>query len=366
MTGEALVVGATGYFGRILVEDILTHTDLSVVVASRRRGAADALAAELSVAAGGRVRAAEADLDSTRSLEAAVEGVFAAVCAAGPFHRMPLSLLDVCLRRHVHYLDLADDRGFVRRAREMGRAAQGSVVCSGWSAAPALTAVLARIAAGRLDAVDEIRGQIAPGNRAPRRAGTVASLLHSAGRPFRLWDGGKWRDASGWSEPRSFQFGPPVGERAGYLVDVPDHEIFPELFGARSVSFRVGAELSALNAGMSLLAGCARAGATTDWSEFAPIFCAATAATALFGHDWGAVGVEVGGTRSDRPIRVRACVTAAKAGQRIPALPAAVTLAALKSGRLNAEDVTVDRWIDRAGLERECARRGWALTVEEH
>jgi saccharopine dehydrogenase-like NADP-dependent oxidoreductase len=266
----------------------------------------------------------------------------------------------------VHYFDLADDRDFVLGARERsGGAKNGMALCSGWSAAPALTAVLARIAADGLDEGIEIDSQIAPGNRAPRHAGTVSSLLRSAGRPFKLWRDGAWREVSGWSEPRIFPFPPPVGPRAGYLVDVPDCALFPALFSARSVSFRAGAELPVLNMGMSLLAGVARTGLVSDWTPAAGLLRAAAALTSSFGSDSGAVGVEVRGARGGRPVLVRACVSAPHGGPSIAVLPASVTLAALSSGRRLDGGPVLDKWIDRAGLDAECAKRGWSLTVEK-
>jgi hypothetical protein len=148
-------------------------------------------------------------------------------------------------------------------------------------------------------------------------------------------------------------------------VDVPDHEIFPELFGAGSVSVRAGAELAPLNAGMSVLAAMTRAGLVSDWSRWSGPLRAAMAVSAPFGHDWGAVGVEARGVRSGRPARVRACVTAAHEGQRIPALPVSVTVAALASGRLTPRTATLDAWAGREELSAECSRRGWTLAVEE-
>lgn len=365
MTSWAVIVGGAGYFGRILAEDLLRYTDCGVVVAARRGEQARAVTSELDAWAPGRVRSVAADLDDPASLERALEGAFAAVCAAGPFHRLPLSLLDACLARRVHYLDLSDDRGFTARCVERGRGGESIAVCSGWSAAPGLTAVLARRAIRGFGRVERIDAQIAPGNRAPRNEGTVASLLHSAGRPLTLWSEGAWRETTGWSEPRRFRFPPPVGERTGYLVDVPDDEIFPPLFGARSTSFRAGAELAPLNWGMSALARVARAGLVADWSRWSAPLRAAMAATASFGHDWGAVGVEAEGIRADQRTVVRACLTAAHEGQRIPALPASVTIAALASGRLRPGPMSVDGWIRFEELSSECARRGWSLTVEE-
>lgn len=366
MTDWVLVVGATGYFGRLLVEDLLSFTDCGVVVCSRRRKDSQALAAELSKTSPGRIRFTGGDLNEPTAWAAALKGVFAAICAAGPFQGMPLSLLEACLTRGVHYLDLADDRDFVRRALEKARERSGkTAVCPGWSTAPALTAILAKIAATGMDKGIDISSQIAPGHRAPRNVGTVLSLLHSTGKPMRLWSDNAWRDAWGWSEPKVFRFPEPVGTRTGFLVNVPDYDLFPDLFNARSVSFRAGAEFAALNAGTSVLAALSRHKIVSDWSFASGFLRSVLAITSVFGHDSGAVGVEVHGTRNGRPTTSRASVTAAHEGQRIPVMPASFVISALKRGTLDAKNSTLDSWITRTGLADECVKRGWALAVDD-
>ena len=64
------------------------------------------------------------------------------------------------------------------------------------------------------------------------------------------------------------------------------------------------------------------------------------------GHDWGAVGVEVLGSKAGVPIRRQACVIAGRSGQRIPILPAAVMAGRLLSeGASQRGLVPVDRWL---------------------
>ncbi|MGH9798205.1 MAG: hypothetical protein ACRD5D_08645, partial [Candidatus Polarisedimenticolia bacterium] len=278
----------------------------------------------------------------------------------------PVTLAALCLERGVHYLDLADDRGFVARVRALAAgAADGPAVCPGWSAVPALSGLLVRIASEGMERVDSIDVQIAPGNRAPRETGTVASLLASVGRSFAVRANGAWRQVAGWSEPKTFHFPPPIGPRTGYLVDVPDHELFPAIFGAGRVEFRVGAELSFLNRGLSALAWISRRGMVRDWTRWTLLFRASMATLGWLGHDWGAVGVEVLGRRAGRPVARRACVLAERRGHLIPVLPAAVMTAELLSGRVRGGLVPVDRWLDRPRLEEECCRRGYRVVVED-
>lgn len=359
-----LLVGGSGYFGSALASELLRDTECELILAGRNR-----LNLERVHRAFGddpRLQTRVVDLRLPDTIVPALSGVAVAVCAAGPYQRLPITLAELCLERGIPYLDLADDRDFVARVRAAAaKGDKGSAVCSGWSAVPALSGLLARIAAQGLDRVASIDVQIAPGNRAPRQAGTVASLLASIGRAFLVRTHGGWRQVTGWSEPGSFPFPPPIGSRTGYLVDVPDHELFPGIFDADRVEFRVGAELTFLNRGLSALAWLSRRGIVRDWTRWTPAFRASMAALGWMGHDWGAVGVKVAGTCAGRPHIRRACVVAEKHGHRIPVMPAAVMAAELLGGRVLGGLVPVDRWLDRPRLESECRRRGYRLLVED-
>ena len=327
-------MGASGYFGSLLVEDLLRHTDANVWVGARGRGGMEKLLRRFGPGLSQRLTPCVCDLAQPASVEAVLPQVDVAVCAAGPYQHLPLTLRESCVKHGVPYIDLADDRGFFVKARDWVARWDGARVpalCIGWSAVPALSGLLARMVVEDLDRVDALFVQIAPGNRAPRNKGTVSSLLASLGQPCRLWREGEWREVPGWTEPRTFPFPLPVGPRRGYLVDVPDHEIFPALFHARRVEFRVGAELVIFNHGASALAWLSRRLAI-QWHPWAGWLAPAMGVLGFLGHDWGAVGVEVSGVQAGLPVRRQACVVAGSSGQRIPVMPAAVMAARLLSG----------------------------------
>jgi hypothetical protein len=361
-----LVVGASGYFGSLLVEDLLRHTDAHLWVSSRGRGTEDVLR-RFDPKLSQRLTPCVCDLAQPASVEAVVSQVQIAVCAVGPYQGLPLTLLESCVKHRVPYIDLADDRDFFVKAREwVARrdATRLPALCIGWSAVPALSGLLARIVVEGMDRVDALFIQIAPGNRSPRNKGTVASLLASLGKSFRLWREGEWREVQGWSEPRTFRFPLPVGPRRGYLVDVPDHEIFPALFHARRVEFRVGSELAVFNHAASGLAWLST-GRAIQWGDWAGWLAPAMGVFGSLGHDWGAVGVEGFGSKSGLPVRRQACVVAGSSGQRIPILPAAVMAGRLLSGAMAGGLVPVDRWLSRTELASECGKRGFELTVQD-
>src|SRR2546428_833266 len=101
---------------------------------------------------------------------------------------------------------------------------------------------------------------------------TSANVFHPASIERALSDvsvaicrDGQWRNVRGWSARRDYEFPAPIGRRHGYLVDVPDHELFPALFGARTVEFRTSSELWFLNAALSSLALFVRPGLVRSW-----------------------------------------------------------------------------------------------------
>ena len=200
---RALILGGRGHFGQLLAEDLRQHAGCELTIATRHS-----------------------------PLESVLSGVSIAICAAGPFQTLPTTLAELCLSRGIHYIDLADNREYVRKIHALVKHHEGQLptVCTAWSTVSALSGLLAHIAGAGVDANDSIYVHMAPGNRIPRGGGTIASLLHSVGASFTIFRNARWQTVRGWSEPQEFSFPAPIGPRRGYLVDVPDHEFFPELF----------------------------------------------------------------------------------------------------------------------------------------
>ena len=341
-----LVIGAAGYFGRLLIDDLLHHVRCEVVLGGRRLVSSSGLETRT------------ADLFDRASLARALNEVDIVICTAGPYQQLPLFLVELCLQRGIHYIDLADNRDFVQRVHALTAKWDHvqSAVCAGWSTVSALSGLLAKIASNGMKSVESIYVQMAPGNRGARQAATIASLLHSVGREFRITRNGQWHNVTGWSDPRDFLFPPPIGKRRGYLVDVPDHAIFPDLFAARTVEFRAGLELAFLNGCLSLLRRTRK-----NWTGWAGLFQRAAALLSWVGHDSGAIGVEVTGSG-----RQRACVVADSRGERIATMPATVMTGLLISGRVRHGLVSYSDWLSAEQLRMECDRRGFRLIVEEY
>jgi saccharopine dehydrogenase-like NADP-dependent oxidoreductase len=369
--GTILVIGASGYFGSLLVEELLSYTQANIVMAGREIENLQRTALKLPASSRSRLSLKVVDLNSEASVEQALLEVNIAICAAGPYHRMSFALLNLCLRKGIHYLDLSDDRTFVRRVNELcdqhikGRVLN-TAVCTGWSTMPAISVLLAEAASEAMESVDEIHIQIAPGNRSPRSDATIESLLHSLGKPFQIWTNGRWSTVTGFSNPRSFAFPEPVGSRQGYLVDVPDNELFPPIFSASTVTFRVGAELTPFNYLSCALAEFVRIGIVKSMAPLLPLVKTSMCLLGCLGNDWGAVGVECSGLRNGQRTRRVASIVASHGGQYIPVMPATIMCTKLLSqGENYRGQIVLPGWLSRAELAAECSKRSYQLTVTE-
>jgi len=230
-----------------------------------------------------------------------------------------------------------------------------NAVCTGWSTVPALSGLLAGIASDGMKSLHSVHIHLAPGNRGARQTGTIASLMHSVGQSFVIWRDGKPERVVGWSDPRDFVFPSPVGKRRGYLVDVPDHEIFPRLFAADTVEFRVGSELKILNRCLSLLRRT-----RLNWASWSSLLQRGLGLFGWMGHDWGAIGVEVSGA-----VRRRAYIVADSRAERIAVLPASVMAARLLADVPYRGLVSYRDWLSEEQLRAECEKRGFRLVVED-
>jgi saccharopine dehydrogenase-like NADP-dependent oxidoreductase len=363
-----LVIGAGGYFGRLLVEELLQFCQCRIILAQRNVNALQTMRQSWTDAWKERTEVEPVDLNDRTNLDSVVACSHIAVCSAGPFQDLSNGLLDACLANNVNYIDLSDDRLFVLNSMAICNqfaTRTPPVVASGWSAVPALGALLARLASDEMERIERIRIQIAPGNRAPRGYATVASLLDSLGKQFTIWRDHEWVTVTGWSEPVEFAFPQPVGRRIGSLVDVPDLTLFPSLFDASTVEFRVGAEFRLFNYACTVLAQMRKRGMVKSWKSQAESMQKLMSLFGSLGHDSGAVGVECKGTSKGKTVTQKACIIADNSGHHIPVMAASVLCEKLlrEEKQFHGLPPLAD-WLTREELETECKRRGYRLIVE--
>lgn len=290
-----------------------------------------------------------ADVNDPVSIRSALSGARVAVNCAGPFSAMTTALPEACLAAGIHYVDIADDRGWTARlrARDGEFRDRNLTAAIGCSSLPGISGALAILAARRLPSVERARITLFIGNRNPKGEAAVRAAVTQLGRPFPAPQG----TLRGFHGREVVDLPPPFGSRGVYDWNSPELDLFPALLGAREVRVKVGfeARLATLS-----FAGLARLGPRLGGTLLAAMTPIARRLSG-FGHSGGFVKVEL-----FAPDGTRAAATLGREseGQKMAALPAAFVAQGLLDGTVNVKGVTTayealgaDRLIERLVAE---------------
>lgn len=340
-----VVVGGSGYYGRYVVADLLRRPALRVTVVSRRRPD-PAFSSD-------RVRWVAGDRGAEDRLAGLLGDAAAVVHCAGPFQALdgpgtqPLGPLRAAVAAGVPYVDICEDRAFLRAAATVARSATAPVL-TGASVVPGLQALIVHDLARGMDRVDGILCCAAPDTRQHRGPAMFEAMMHGAGLPFTAPRGGIPTVVHGWSEPEWTLFPPPVGRRLVHQVyEMADLDVLAELCGAGTIAFKAGTEFTAVNRALGLFAALrARTGRPRAARRWTPMVRALSWLVGRVGDEAGGFTVTVSGERDGRPITRRLGMTSARDGGRIPSLLAGIAVEQLLAGRLRTAGlVPLHSWL---------------------
>ena len=188
---KVVIVGGYGVFGGRLAE-LLVRDGHAVVVVGRDLSKAENLASRLGCSA------QQVDLnENPMALFDSQPNVV--VDASGPFQEYtarPYRLPELCIDNDVDYLDLSDGAEFTAGISILDKLAskKGRRLLSGASSVPAISSSVAAELCEGFDDILLIDTAIVAGNRAPRGASVVASILGQLGGKAMNWRGGMWRE----------------------------------------------------------------------------------------------------------------------------------------------------------------------------
>ena len=261
------VLGGTGIFGGRIARALAATKGLDVSIAGRDPGRGQALAREMGA---GFLRV---DLNEEHALTEVLDDCALLIHAAGPFQGREYDVARACIERGVAYLDLADAREFVCGIGTLDAAARerGLFVGSGASSVPTVTHALTSELVGEFSTLDVLDIALSPGNQNPRGAATIGAVLGTLGAPVRVWIDGAWRTRTCWGDRKRLEFPAHVGRREVFNCSVPDLDLFPEVFGARTVRFRAGLELRSMNLALRGLAALRRLHLLPSLERLAPL-----------------------------------------------------------------------------------------------
>ncbi len=328
---RVLVLGGYGNFGKRIIENLATIADIAIIIAGRNANKAETFRQQLlSQGARAELLVATIDMHSpefTQTLKALSPDLV--IHTGGPFQGQSYQVPAACIEVGSHYIDLADDRRFVCDIRSLHeQAAQNNVlVVSGASSVPGLSSTVIDHLAHQFETLKSIDFAIAPGNQAERGEATVKAILSYTGRPFKVFNNGRWSDQYGWMSPRKVHFGEVVGKRWLANIDIPDLELFPQRYpSVNTVRFQAGLELAFLHLGMVAMAMLAKIGLIKDWSVYThPIFRCSKWFERL-GTDTGAMQIQLSGQgKNNQPKRIKWTLCAENGvGPYIPTIAAII------------------------------------------
>ncbi|HEU4663865.1 MAG TPA: saccharopine dehydrogenase NADP-binding domain-containing protein [Dokdonella sp.] len=175
---RALVYGANGYSGALIAEEA-ARRGLAPVLGGRNRAAVEALAHRLGL------HSRVFDLDDAAAIARGLDGIDLLLNCAGPFSRTAAPLLEACLERRVHYLDITGEIDvFAHCHRADARARERGIVVVpgvGFDVVPT-DSVAALLKRALPDAVALVLAFEAGGGTSPGTAKTSVEGLARGGR----------------------------------------------------------------------------------------------------------------------------------------------------------------------------------------
>jgi uncharacterized protein YbjT (DUF2867 family) len=277
-----LVLGGTGNFGARICRALAGQDGMEVVAAGRRRGA--------------HVRLDTQDPGFADGLRRVAPDIV--IHCAGPFQGQDYRVARAAIASGAHYVDLADGREFVARfprGLDTHARAANVLAVSGASTLPALSSAVVDALSSRFERMEELQIAIAPGQRAPRGAATLAAVFSYCGRRFQWLSGGDWRDAWGWQELTRLRFAG-LGARWAAACDVPDLALLPARYPTlKTVEFRAALELAIFHFGLWLVAGARRLGLPVPLERWAAPLDRLATQLDRFGGDHGGMLIRVTG-----------------------------------------------------------------------
>jgi hypothetical protein len=320
---RVLVLGGYGNFGARICKALANQDGIEILMAGRRPAA--------------QVQLDTDDPGFTNRLRSAAPHIV--IHCAGPFQGQDYRVARAAIAAGAHYIDLADGREFVANfARELDAQARAAniLAVSGASTLPALSTAVVDSLAARFDAMEELQIAIAPGQRAPRGAATLAAVMGYCGKRFQWLSGGAWRDAWGWQELTRLQFAG-LGTRWAAACDVPDLALMPARYPAlKTVEFRAALELGVFHFGLWLAAGARRLGVPLPLERWAAPLDRLATRLDHFGGDFGGMLIRARGRgQSGKPLRIDWHLTVdAMRGPEIPCFAAILLAQKLARGSI--------------------------------
>mgnify|MGYP001179773532 CR=1 FL=1 len=332
---RVLLIGATGVFGRLIVEQLAAEDGVFTILAGRTLRTL----ADLHVQYPKSTTPYRLDRDKITRKEIKSLGIDVVIDAAGPFQNSDTKVIDASIMAGCHYIDLADGRDFVSKIHKFNDCAakRNVAALSGASATPAFSNAVLDHVTRDWQEIDSISVAICPGNKAPRGLSVVRGVFTYIGKSVRLFRGGKWTIAPGWGLTRFIKI-PGLGTRLASLCETPDLDLFVERFKPKSEAiFYAGLELPPLHLGLVGFGLLVRWGLIRSLVPYARQMLDLSLRLQRFGSDDGSMIVEAKGIDGNGTNTSAKWTLIAKdsVGPQVPTLAGIALIRRLRDGTLD-------------------------------
>jgi saccharopine dehydrogenase-like NADP-dependent oxidoreductase len=188
---KILIVGGYGNFGKRLTQNLVAFHQHQLIVAGRTLSKAKKLQAFIKQKYSQSIDVLPLDVFASNLEQSFAElAIDLVVNASGPFQFQSTDnsyrVARACIAAGCHYIDLADDRQFVKYfvdALNEKAIDRGVMLVTGASTVPALTDAVLSHYKPNFSKLESLRYGISPGNKTERGEGTIASILSYTGKP---------------------------------------------------------------------------------------------------------------------------------------------------------------------------------------
>nr|XP_023898030.1 uncharacterized protein LOC112009906 [Quercus suber] len=242
---RVLVLGGTGRVGGSTATALSKLCpDLQIIIAGRNREKGASMVATL----GGRSEFAEVNIDSVKSLEAALRDVDLVVHTAGPFQQAEkCTVLEAAIHTKTAYIDVCDDTTYACRAKSFKTRAVAANI-------PAITTAGIYPGVSNVMAAELVRASRSESKGEPERlrfyyytagsGGAGPTILATSflllGEEVVAYNKGETIKLKPYSGMLNIDFGKGIGKRDVYLLNLPEVRSAREVLGVPTVSARFG------------------------------------------------------------------------------------------------------------------------------
>ena len=180
----------------------------------------------------------------------------------GPFQGQNTFVAETTIKAGINYIDLSDDRAYVKKMHSLNHLAQTNnvMVITGASTVPALSSAVLTYVKDKfaIDTFETVRIGISPGQKTARGLATTQAVLSYIGKVLKPWPGNE-KKRFGWQDTY-LQHYPNINSRLMGNCEAPDLDCLHEHFKIQKLNFSAGMESKLLHRMIWLLSWLIRLG----------------------------------------------------------------------------------------------------------